>query len=169
MIFKRIIGLFKRVFKQKRKPARRNIKRASKPRAKIRRRRKFHIKHKHKKVIKNKFSKKSRIKKNSKKGAKRKAEPKQLVLKKSKAFKTVSCGIVTHYFPKVNAAVVKVKKALKLGDPILIKGSKTDFRQMVSSMQIDRLVIEKARPGMEIGLEVLSKVMPGDEVFIVKG
>ncbi len=169
MIFKNIIGLFKRVFKKRRKPARKNIKRASKPRARIRRRSKFHIKRKHKKIIKNKFSKKTRIKKNFKKSLKRKSEPKRIVLKKSKSFKTVSCGIVTHYFPKVNAAVVKVKKALKLGDPILIKGNTTDFRQMVSSMQIDRRVIEKAKPGMEIGLEVLSKAMPGDEVFIVKG
>ncbi|OIO36407.1 MAG: hypothetical protein AUJ74_02570 [Candidatus Omnitrophica bacterium CG1_02_44_16] len=75
-------------------------------------------------------------------------------------------GAITHYFPKVNAAVVKLKRPLKIGEPIWIKGKVTDFRQTVGSMQIDRKPIESARPGQEIGLQVFRDVRPGDLVFV---
>jgi len=65
----------------------------------------------------------------------------------------------------VNAAVVKLKKPLALGEPIWIKGKTTDFRQTAGSMQINRKPIEKARPGQEIGLEVFREVRPGDTVY----
>lgn len=74
-------------------------------------------------------------------------------------------GFITHYFPKVNAAVVKLKKPLLVGEPIWIKGKVTDFKQTVGSMQINRLAIDKARAGQEIGLEVFRQVRPGDSVL----
>lgn len=64
--------------------------------------------------------------------------------------------------------MVKCSKTLVLGDPIWIKGATTDFRQTIGSIQIDRKPIEKARPGQEIGLEVLRDVRPGDKIYAVK-
>jgi hypothetical protein len=78
-------------------------------------------------------------------------------------------GTVTHYFPKVNAAVIQCKKSLSIGEPIWIKGATTNIRQTVGSMQIDRKPIDRARAGQEIGLEVFKEVRPGDNVYIVKG
>ena len=75
-------------------------------------------------------------------------------------------GVVTHYFPKVNAAVVKLKRPIRIGEPIRIKGKLTDFRQTAGSMQIDRKPIETARAGQEIGLQVFRDVRPGDYVFV---
>jgi len=182
MVFKKILRLFKRVFKIKRRYKRRS-KRFNKAR-KARTRRspagklKKSSKSKQKKLKKPKKPKKLKKPKNLKKHKKPKkqrkisdkaiSKNKKSVLNK-RAFKGVSAGVITHYFPKVNAAVIKVTKAIRIGDPVMIRSKGKEQRQMVSSMQIDRRPIEIARPGQEIGLEVLAEVKPGDELFIVKG
>jgi hypothetical protein len=74
-------------------------------------------------------------------------------------------GIVTHYFPKVRAAAIKLKIPLALWDNIRIKGHTTDFTQVVSSLQIDRQPITKAKRGQEIGLLVSSRVRRNDLVY----
>ncbi|MBU1006509.1 MAG: hypothetical protein KKH08_02805, partial [Candidatus Omnitrophica bacterium] len=68
-------------------------------------------------------------------------------------------GVVTHYFPHVEAAVVKITGTLlSVGDTIVIKGHTTDFKEKVNSIQMDHASIEKATVGQEIGLKVKSKV-----------
>ena len=74
-------------------------------------------------------------------------------------------GLVTHYFPKVRAAVIKLKAPLTTGDAVKIKGHTTDFQQVVSSMQIDRVDINQAKKGQEIGLLVNSRVRQHDVVY----
>lgn len=74
-------------------------------------------------------------------------------------------GDITHYFPQVKAAVIRLRKPLILGDPVRIKGKHTDFRQTVASMQVNRKPIEKAKAGQEIGLEVMRDVHPGDLLY----
>jgi hypothetical protein len=73
-------------------------------------------------------------------------------------------GLVTHYFPKVRAAVIKLKAPLSLGETIRIKGHTTDFTQTITSMQIDRVPINSAKKGDEIGLLVNSRVRSNDIV-----
>ena len=75
-------------------------------------------------------------------------------------------GIITHYFPKVDAAVVKLtKSALSVGDNIVIKGHTSDFKEKVQSIQLDHVTIQNAEKGMEIGLKVKSKVREHDVVY----
>jgi len=75
-------------------------------------------------------------------------------------------GEVTHYFPKVRVAVVKIAKAgLALGDKIHIKGHSSDFTQIVSSMQIEHTPIDKASKGDDIGLRVNSRARTNDSVY----
>lgn len=74
-------------------------------------------------------------------------------------------GKVTHYFPHVNAAVIKLKTPLGIGDTIRIKGHTTDIKETVTSMQIDRSPITVAKKGDEIGLLVSSRVRAGDKVY----
>jgi hypothetical protein len=75
-------------------------------------------------------------------------------------------GIITHYFPKVDAAVLKItKSALSVGDKIVIKGHTSDFKEKVLSMQLDHTPIQNAKKGMEIGLKVKSKVREHDVVY----
>ena len=75
-------------------------------------------------------------------------------------------GEVTHYFPHVNAAAVKLlKSGLKVGDSIYIKGHTTDFKETVKSIQLDHASIEEGKKGQEIGLLVKSRVRQGDSVY----
>lgn len=75
-------------------------------------------------------------------------------------------GVITHYFPKVDAAVVKLTKGgLSVGDNIVIKGHTSDFKEKVGSIQLDHAPIQNAEQGMEIGLKVKSKVREHDIVY----
>ncbi|MGA2774745.1 MAG: hypothetical protein ABSE81_01630 [Candidatus Omnitrophota bacterium] len=85
------------------------------------------------------------------------------VVKKPK--KEPIIGKVTHYFPHVRAAVIKLKAPLAVGDTVKIKGHTTDFNQRVSSLQIDRTPITEAKKGQEIGLLVDSRVRQHDVVI----
>ena len=110
------------------------------------------------KSVKKKVLKKKVVRKKAIKKAVRKAPPKKI-----KGPPVI--GTVTHYFPKVRAAVVKLKLPLTIGEPIKIKGHTTDFQQTVASMQIDHLPVNQAKKGAEIGLEVESRVRCGDTVY----
>ena len=75
-------------------------------------------------------------------------------------------GEVTHFFPHVKAAVIKLKKtSLAVGDTIYVKGHTTDFEQKISSMQVNHKPINSAKKGQEIGLKIKSKVRHGDKVY----
>ncbi len=75
-------------------------------------------------------------------------------------------GKVTHYFPHVKAGVILVTDGLiASGDTLQIKGHTTDFKQKVSSMQINNVPIKQAKPGDEIGLLVKSRVRANDLVY----
>jgi putative protease len=104
-----------------------------------------------KKVAKKKATARKKSKKTSKKGE----IPAKRIL-----------GAVTHYFPHVRAAVIKLKKPISVGDTILIKGSTTNFKQRVDSMQIDHVSIQKAKKGDEIGLQVKDRVREHDLVLL---
>ncbi|MFH1593128.1 MAG: hypothetical protein ABID09_00335 [Candidatus Omnitrophota bacterium] len=77
-------------------------------------------------------------------------------------------GEITHFFPHVKAAVIKLKSStLSVGDIIYVKGHTTDFEQKVNSIQVDHAPIDEARSGQEVGLRVRSKVRHGDKVYKV--
>ena len=64
-------------------------------------------------------------------------------------------GKVTHYFPNIGVAIIEVTEgSIKVGDEIHIKGTTTDFRQRVISIEIDYEKIEIAEPGQTIGIRV---------------
>lgn len=77
-------------------------------------------------------------------------------------------GVVEHFFDKVSVAAIKVTAALKVGETIHIKGPSTDFKEKVTSMQINRVPIEKAKKGDDLGIKISKPVRPNDEVFLVK-
>ena len=76
-------------------------------------------------------------------------------------------GRITHYFPKINVAVVELLDTLKVGDVIHIKGATTDFEQTVDSMQIEHEQVEQADKGQAIGLKVKDRIREGDEVYLI--
>ncbi len=77
-------------------------------------------------------------------------------------------GIVTHYFSNIKVAVIKFKEPMKTGDTIRIAGEeKTDFKQKISSMQIDHKKVAVVKKGQEAGMKVKEKVREGYKVFKV--
>jgi len=77
----------------------------------------------------------------------------------------VEVGHVTHFFTRINVAVVELSTTLAVGETILIKGPTTDFEQVVESMQIEHENIERAEAGQSIGLKVEQRVREEDIVY----
>ena len=77
-------------------------------------------------------------------------------------------GIVTHYFGKIQVAVLDVTADIKLGDLVRFEGYLTEFEQRITSMQIEKKPIEEAKKGMEIAMKVVERVRPGDEMWEVE-
>lgn len=115
---------------------------------------------------------KKMVKRAVKKPTKKRQIKKKTSLKKRPAAKKIIkkeegklVGLVTHYFPHVQAAVIKLKGPLAMGNTVKMKGHTTDLTQIVTSMQIDRVDIQTAKKGDEIGLQVSSRVRQGDKVY----
>ncbi|MDP2928066.1 MAG: hypothetical protein Q8N80_04650 [Candidatus Omnitrophota bacterium] len=123
------------------------------------------------------LKKKRKVKKAAKKPAiKKKVSKNKPALKKQSTIKKPAIkkaakvegkliGVITHYFPHVQAAVIKLKGPLAKGDTVKIKGHTTDITQIVTSIQIDRVDIQTAKKGDEIGLQVSSRVRQQDKVY----
>jgi len=77
-------------------------------------------------------------------------------------------GKITHYFAKIKVGIIELKKPLKTGEIIHVKGATSDFEQKVDSMQIEHEEVKKAKKGAAIGLKVKDKVREGDQVYKVK-
>ena len=77
----------------------------------------------------------------------------------------IEVGHITHFFSKINVAVLELTAPLAVGDRILIKGPTTDFEQTVDSMQIEHANIPKAEAGQSIGLKMTEHVKERDVVY----
>lgn len=74
-------------------------------------------------------------------------------------------GDVSHYFTRINVAVIDLTDALKIGDRITVRGMTTNFDQTVESMQIEHKTVKEANKGDSIGLKVDERVREGDIVY----
>lgn len=74
-------------------------------------------------------------------------------------------GKVTHYFAKIEVAVIDLTAPLSVGDKIAIKGATTDLEQKVESMQIEHENVTTAKAGQSIGLKVKERVRESDVVY----
>lgn len=83
--------------------------------------------------------------------------------------KKYQVGYVTHYFPKIKVALVKLcQRSLKKGEKVAFEGDKTFFEQKIESMEREKEPIIKGMKGEEIGIKVKQKVRVGDNLFIFK-
>ena len=116
-------------------------------------------------LAKKKVSRKVPVKAKAK-ASKKKAPAKKQSRMIKVALAALPTAEVTHYFPHVNAAVLKIKTGeIRVGDELLFKGHTTDFKQKVLSMQIDHQSVLIARKGDDFGVEVKSRVRAGDKVY----
>ncbi len=77
-------------------------------------------------------------------------------------------GAVTHYYSHLGVAIIDMKLgALSVSDTIHIKGSTTDFKQPVQSIEVDHKPVTKAKARATIGVKVVEPVREHDHVYIV--
>jgi putative protease len=79
-----------------------------------------------------------------------------------------AAGVVENYYPKQQAAAIKLlEEGLAVGDEILIEGSTTYLKQQVCSLMKKGISLQKAEKGDEVGLAVDSIVRKNDRIFII--
>jgi translation elongation factor EF-1alpha len=76
-------------------------------------------------------------------------------------------GTVEHYYTKIGVAVVNLEDSLSVGDKISIEGATTNIQQTVDSMQVEHDAVENAKAGDSVGMKVVDRVRPGDQVYKV--
>lgn len=75
-------------------------------------------------------------------------------------------GYVSNYFRKLSVAYVEITSGgVSVGDTLHFKGYTTDFKLVVSSMQIEHESVTEVKQGDNIGLKVSEKVRKGDKVY----
>ena len=77
----------------------------------------------------------------------------------------IEIGHISHFFSKINVAIIDLMLPLSIGDRILIKGPLTDFEQIVHSMQIERKDIHRAEGGQSVGLKLTQLARKKDVVY----
>jgi hypothetical protein len=77
----------------------------------------------------------------------------------------IEIGYVSHFFSKINVAIIDLTLPLSVGDRILVKGPSTDFDQKVESIQIDRKEIHRAEGGQSVGLKLAQLAKEKDVVY----
>ena len=78
-------------------------------------------------------------------------------------------GTVTHYFDHISVAVLSLTDTIRVGDSLHFLGHATDFKQEVTSLQIEHKPVEAAKPGEDVAVKVAQRVHPNDSVFRVEG
>jgi putative protease len=78
-------------------------------------------------------------------------------------------GKVTHYFDHLNVAVLALTESLRVGETLHFLGHATDFKQQVTSLQIEHKAVETAKPGEDVAMKVDQRVHPNDAIFKIDG
>lgn len=78
-------------------------------------------------------------------------------------------GTVTHYFDHLNVAVLALTEGIRVGETLHFLGHSTDFKQLVTSLQIEHKAVEAAKPGEDVAMKVEQRVHPNDAIFKIEG
>jgi len=82
--------------------------------------------------------------------------------------KSKPIGEVTHWYDKISVAVIKLNKALKVGDQIKVKRGDDEFTETITSMQLDHKPVTSGKKGDEVAVKVSKPAKEGAEVFIAE-
>jgi translation elongation factor EF-Tu-like GTPase len=74
-------------------------------------------------------------------------------------------GKVSHFFGRINVAVIEVTDTISVGDQIFIKGPTTDVKQTVDSMEIEHEKVKQVEAGHSVGMKVNGRVRENDIVY----
>ena len=77
-------------------------------------------------------------------------------------------GKVTHYFDKINVAVIKLDGKLSKGDKMKIKKGDEEIEEVIKSMQIDHKNVDSAKKRDDVAIKLTQKTKEGASVFLVE-
>lgn len=77
-------------------------------------------------------------------------------------------GVITHWFDKINVAVIKLNGSVKKGDKIKISKGDIEFEETIDSMQIDHKDVNSAKKGDDVAIKLSEKTKEGAIVFLIK-
>jgi hypothetical protein len=75
-------------------------------------------------------------------------------------------GKISHYYNKLNVAIIDLAAPLNVGQTVHIKGAHDDFTQVIGEMQFELHSIESGKKGQSVGIKVSQKVHENDQVFL---
>jgi U32 family peptidase len=86
----------------------------------------------------------------------------------SKVYKDYA-GRVTHFYPKINVALIKLAKDIRVGDKIIFISKKEGVNEIeVKEIEKEKKKIKKGIKGDEIGVSIPFRVSKNTEVYILK-
>ncbi len=74
-------------------------------------------------------------------------------------------GKVDKFFSKLNVAAVKLALPISVGDVIEIGTEEEAIRQRITSMQINRVEVNEAKEGDDVGIALKYNVAEGSDVY----
>lgn len=77
-------------------------------------------------------------------------------------------GVITHWFDKINVAVIKLNGSVKKGDKIKISKGDIEFEEIIDSMQIDHKDVNSAKKGDDVAIKLSEEAKEGAIVYLVK-
>lgn len=78
-------------------------------------------------------------------------------------------GIVLNYFPKQNAAAIRLnEQSICIGDLIIIEGASTYLEQKVESLMKDNISVIETKKGQDVGLSVAGRVRKNDRIYKIE-
>jgi ribosomal 50S subunit-recycling heat shock protein len=83
------------------------------------------------------------------------------------AMSETKVGTVTHYFQKIDVAVVEASAPIEVGDTLHVDGANDDFTFEVTSMEVDEEPVEAIDAGESAGVKVPERAHEGSDVLRV--
>lgn len=75
-------------------------------------------------------------------------------------------GKVIHFYDKISVAVIKLEKALKVGDKVKFVHGEDNFEQTIDSMQLEHEQVSEGKKGQEIAVKVGKETKSGTLVYL---
>lgn len=75
-------------------------------------------------------------------------------------------GRVIHFYDKISVAVIKLEKALKVGERVKFVHGENSFEQAIESMQFEHEQIPGGKKGQEVAVKVDKEAKSGTLVYL---
>ena len=75
-------------------------------------------------------------------------------------------GKVIHFYDKISVAVIKLEKALKVGDKVKFEHGEYSFIQPIESMQLEHEQISSGKKGQEVAVKTQREAKSGTLVYL---